>query len=176
MSQLIRAHTFGLWDQVTPANTTLLKFFTFASTPVLITKAAGILTSMRVGHSPAIKEIMDQLGRKSGFVFEDDSVSLTFDIVSAGSVREGGNTGAAKSVMLPDVLTPVIVVNNPVTPLGWLADGTNSADATNPAVSNGYPFIYMGEGSIDAQAENAWTGSITVTRFKGIPTWVYGSA
>lgn len=178
MPMLNTAHTFGISNQSGTLAT--LSFFTFENAPVLINKAAAIIRSHRLTHSPIVKDIVNQLGQRSGFICEDESIEVTFDLVSSGATRAGGNTGAAKSIMIPQIFSPVIVRGNPVMPIGWITDdttngGLNSNDATDPKVSNGYPFIYMGGSNIDAQSEDAWTGSITLVRFKGIPTWTFGA-
>lgn len=167
-TQIAKAHLFGMFDQVTDTNLIALTIYDLAGG--VITSAAANYRNLRAMHSADVKRIKNQLGQFAAFINAEDGVEVTFDFIAQGSNRtnSGGtfNASAQSSARMPPVLSKVVVANAPVIRMGFLADALNA-----PGTTGTWPFIYFGGGSINGESEDAWSGSITVARFIGLPTW-----
>ena len=124
------------------------------------------LKTLKLGHSGEIKKIRGQRGLTTGLLANDEMLECTFDFVMEGTSR----ANARLSGRLPELLCVVDIASLPVIIQGTFTDALNasSGGAVSAIVS---PWIYEGEGSISGESEDVWSGSLTLRRYKGIPTW-----
>lgn len=119
------------------------------------------LKTLRLRHVGDIKRIRGQKGLTTGLLSNDEMLECSFDWVMEGTSR----ANARLSGRLPLLLSAVDIASLPVIIQGSFSDSLNNTGLT------GSPWIYEGEGSINGESEDVWSGSFTLRRYVGIPTW-----
>ncbi len=163
-TQIATVHIEGLHNQAA-AGTEAIGTIAFRDlTGTLIGGSGHVspnLKTLRLRHAGEIKKLKGQKGLTTGMISNDEMIECVFDFVMESDSR----AKARLSARLPELLAPVDIANLPVIILGSFADCLNNAAVT------GNPWIYEGEGSINGESEDAWSGTITLRRYVGIPTW-----
>lgn len=159
-TQIVTAHIEGLENQSGTIGTLAIRDLAGA-----VINSSGYvspnLKTLRLRHASDVKRIKGQKGLTTGLLANDEMVECTFDFIMEGTTKANSRLSAR----LPAVLACVDIANLPVIILGTFTDVLNNAATT------GTPWIYEGEGSINGESEDVWSGTMTLRRYVGIPTW-----
>lgn len=164
--QIVSGHLEGMHSQASSEPVITLSFYDLTGS--LITKANANYRRGTLRHVTDIKKIRKK-GVTASMLNAEESIECQFDFIADGTSRVDASAGATSSAQMPPTLARVKVENAPAIKCGWLSDGSSGAGAINGDTS--YPWIYEGEGSITMDDEDAWGGTITLHRYKGILTY-----
>ena len=175
-TQIATVHIEGLHNQAAAGAETIgtIAFYKLDGSAWSTGHVSPNLKTLRLRHTSDVKKIRGQRGLTTGLLANDEMLECTFDFIMEGTSR----ANALASSLLPEILTPVLIANLPVINVGYgvVAQAKGFADALNATVgSNTFPWIYEGDGSINGESEDVWSGSVTLRRYKGIPTWSFTS-
>jgi len=162
--QIVDAHLEGMHSQESAEPLIKLTFYALTG-GAAITKADANYRRGSLRHITDVKKVRRK-GRTTSIFNSEESIECTFDFIAESATgtppaRVHATTGATSSAQMPEVLSRVKVENAPAIKCGWRSDAING-DTVDP-------WIYEGDGSITMDDEEAWGGSITLRRYRGIP-------
>lgn len=163
-TQIATVHVEGLHNQAA-AGAEVIGTFALRDLAGSLVGAGGYVSpnikTLRIRHMGEIKRIRGQKGLTTGLLSNDEVLECAFDWVMEGTSR----ANARLSGRLPLLLSAVDIASLPVIIMGSFSDALNNAALT------GSPWIYEGEGAVNGESEDVWSGSFTLRRYVGIPTW-----
>lgn len=163
-TQIATVHTEGLHTNTVAGGFAVGTFSLRDLTGNLIGSSGHVspnLKTLRIRHVGEIKRIKGQKGLTTGLLANDEMLECSFDWILEGTSR----ADSLKSGRLPLLLSAVDIANLPVIICGGFTDALNNTGLT------GKPWIYEGDGSVNGESEDVWTGSFTLRRYEGITTW-----
>jgi hypothetical protein len=111
-------------------------------------------------HGGDVMPIKDQNGLTVGYIANDESIEVTFDVVPEGTTFANALTSAG----IPKLLAKAVITGLKIVAIGPFSDGLNVGGAG--ILAN--PWIYLGGAKLNGSADKPWGYSITLKRSPNI--------
>ena len=116
------------------------------------------MQSLRVSHKADKQAIKGLTGKTTGLIFEDDTIEVEIEFIPEGTTI----ANAKKAAGIPAAGAAVTMTGLPIIAAGGFTD------ALNTDAGNTQPWIYEGDGTINAKNDGAWTATLKLMRYLSI--------